>query len=191
MCGRFFVDAKNREIDRLIDSLSPGSLHAKLGEVFPTNNALVLGLKDREPSPEVMSWGFPRWDGKGVIFNARAESAIKKPMFSKALKHNPLLVPASGFYEWKNMDKVKEKYFFSDDRPLLYMAAFWKEIVDDLGEARQYFTILTTEANASMRPYHNRMPVLLRDDEKLSWLLGENRAQILSREPFPVHARLI
>lgn len=191
MCGRFFVDAKNREIDRLIDSLAPDSPPVKLGEIFPTNNALVLGMKDGVPVPAVMSWGFPRWDGKGVIFNARAESAMKKPMFSSALRHNPLLIPASGFYEWKKLDNSKEKYFFTGDRPLLYMAAFWKEINDDLGEVRPYFTILTTEANASMRPYHSRMPLLLSEDEKMPWLRGEDRSAILSSEPNFVHAKLI
>lgn len=191
MCSRFCVDANNQEINRLIYSLPPDSPPVRLGEIFPTNNALVLTLKEGEAVPQVMSWGFPRWDGKGVIFNARAESALRKPMFREALLHNPLLIPASGFYEWKNVDHCKEKYFFTDNRPLLYMAAFWKEIADELGEVKPCFTILTTQANASMQPYHNRMPLLLREDEKLDWLRGADRAGILSREPVAVHARLM
>lgn len=190
MCGRFFVDAKNREIDRLIESLSPDSPLPRLGEIFPTNNALVVDLQNGAPAPQVMSWGFPRWDGKGVIFNARSESALQKPMFREALLKNPLAVPASGFYEWKNEGGVKERYFFSGERPLLYMAGFWKEMADDWGISRPYFTILTTDANSSMRGYHSRMPLLLREDEKISWLLGENRKFVLSREPFSVRARL-
>lgn len=188
MCGRFFVDAKNREIDRLIEALSSDAPSFKVGEIFPTNNALVLGLQDGKESPQVMSWGLPRWDGKGVIFNARSESAMEKPMFRNALLHRPLVIPSSGFYEWKSGLNGKDKYFFRADTPLLYMAGFWKEATDTEGESRPYFTILTTAANPSMQDYHHRMPVLLREDEKLPWLTGEARSEILNREPFPVRA---
>lgn len=190
MCGRFFVDAKNREIDRLVESLSPDSPPVSFGEIFPTNNALVINLEEGSPSPQSMLWGLPRWDKKGVIFNARSETALAKPMFRESLLNRPLVIPASGFYEWKKADGGgKEKYFFSAEVPLLYMAGFWKEIKDDLGEIRPYFTILTTAANDAMSGYHDRMPVLLREDEKLLWLNGKNREQILSREPFAVQAR--
>lgn len=192
MCGRFFVDAKNREIDRLIESLSPDSPPVSFGEVFPTNNALVINLGNNSPAPQSMVWGLPRWDKKGAIINARSETALEKPMFRDALLNRPLVIPASGFYEWKKADGCgKEKYFFSAREPLLYMAGFWKEMKDDLGEVRPYFTILTTAANAAMSGYHDRMPVLLREEEKLPWLYGENRKIILSREPFAVQARRV
>jgi hypothetical protein len=43
------------------------------------------------------------------------------------------------------------------------------------GEDR--FVILTTEANESMRPVHDRMPLILREDEITDWLREDDRTQ--------------
>lgn len=190
MCGRFFVDAKNREIDRLIESLSPDADPFRSGEVFPTSNALVLNMQDNFPVPRIMKWGFPRFDGKGVIFNARSESAMQKSMFRDALLHTPALVPCNGFYEWKDTDGKKEKYLFSNGKSLLYLAGFWKDFINPDGDRQAHFTILTTAANESVKPFHHRMPVLVEENEKLGWLSGANRKDILSRTPTSLIARL-
>lgn len=184
MCGRFFVDAKNREIDRLLEALPPCSPAVRLGEVFPTQIALTLILKNQRIMPMAMSWGFPRRDGKGSIINARAESALNKPMFSKALRHNPLVVPVTGFYEWKSASgqKRKEKFLFSPaDSSLLYLAGFWSEFEDDQGIISPHFTILTCDADAFMREWHDRMPVTIQASELKTWLEGKNRQEFLDR----------
>src|SRR5690606_27281324 len=51
-------------------------------------------------------WGFiPGWvkDPKQfpLLINARAETAAGKASFRAAMRHRRVLVPASGFYEWK------------------------------------------------------------------------------------------
>lgn len=188
MCGRFDVDQSNREIDRLVAQLRASGREVKLGEIFPTNPALALALRDGAPAPEAMIWGFPRWDGKGVVFNARAESAMQKPLFKKSLAERPAVIPASGFYEWRENPQTrrKDRFRFTDpDAPLLYLAGFWN-IFPEEDFAR--FTILTTQANPSMRAYHHRMPALVKAGEIEAWLNGENRAEVLAREPFAVHA---
>lgn len=189
MCGRFNIDLSNREINRLVSELPENSPRIKSGEVFPTGNALALILKNGNPAPEAMTWGFPRRDGKGVIFNARAESAMKKPIFRKSLATRPAVIPVSAYYEWRENPILKKKLkfrFFAPDGELLYLAGFWKEFHDQ--DAARHFTILTTRANESMREYHDRMPVLVRDVEIRPWLKGENRAEILAREPFSPEA---
>lgn len=191
MCGRFDLDLSNREIDRLVSQLPPDSPPLKQGEIFPSNNALTLIMRDGKITPEAMAWGFPAWKGKGVIFNARAESALEKPLFRKALQQFPVVIPASGFYEWREdpANGRKDKFRFTcPDSPLLYLAGFWNTFPKE--DIRRHFTILTTAANDSMRPYHLRMPVLLQANEIESWLNGENRAEILGREPEPVAAEI-
>lgn len=184
MCGRFFVDAKNREIDRLLTMLPEDAPEPKTGEIFPTDNAIVLTSGDKAES---MSWGFPKYDGKGVIFNARAETALQKPMFAKSLRARPAAIPASGFYEWHETDGRKEKFLFTDlKNPLLYLAGFWNFFGS--GPNPRHFTILTTAANASMLPYHHRMPVLLDPDEISGWLDGSNLQKFLEAEPISVKA---
>lgn len=190
MCGRFFVDARNREIERLLKALPQASPPVKLGEIYPTDMALVLEAENGEGMPCAMSWGFPLWNEKGIVFNARAESVAARPMFRKAFYEHPLAVPCSGFYEWKNVPakKRKDKYLFYADTPLLYLAGFWNFFRED-GKERRHFTILTTAANESMRQYHSRMPILLREQELPEWLSGCNRQFFLEREPFSVRAK--
>lgn len=192
MCGRFDVDLSNREIDRLISQLPPGSPQIKIGEVFPTNIALTLILQDGAPAPEAMVWGFPRWKGNGVIINARTESALTKPMFSNALLAHPAVIPATGFYEWRANGRLKqkEKMIFTDPAcELLYLAGFWNDFPKE--EMPKRFTILTAEANAFMREYHDRMPVMMRQHEILPWLKGVNRAEILARPQMELKAAVV
>lgn len=187
MCGRFFVDAKNREIDRLLEGLAPDSPLPKTGEIFPSNNALVLA----NSAPCVMQWGFPRHDGKGLIINARAESALQKPMFAQALRKNPLAIPTSGFYEWRAGQNGKEKFLFHGQQPLLWLAGFWNTFKNKDGLIEPRFTILTTAANASVRPWHERMPLLLGAEQLEQWLAGTNIQNIIGQIPMSVQAQLV
>lgn len=101
MCGRFSLDGRVKEIHKLLDALEPEGTDLKTGEIFPTNVVPVLEEAEGKMRPAAMAWGFPRWDGKGVIFNARSETALAKPMFRKALLRHPALVPPPAFTNGK------------------------------------------------------------------------------------------
>lgn len=191
MCGRFNLNGRVKEIRQLLEALEPDGIALKTGEIFPTNVAPVLEEAEGKMQPAAMVWGFPRWDGKGVIFNARSETALAKPMFRKALLHHPALVPTTGFYEWKAEPgrRRKKKFLFTDpDAEVLWLAGFFNRFAEKDGPIRQRFTILTTEANPSMAPYHNRMPVLIRSAEREAWLSGGALETFLQREPFALQA---
>lgn len=185
MCGRFDIDASEREFRELLDRLPPGSPPVKTGEIYPGDTALALIQDERSIAPRAFAWGFPRWDGKGLVFNARSETATQKRLFAPSLKKRPLAVPASGFYEWRDKNGKKEKFLFTNPQSsILYMAGFW----DVFANREPRFVILTTEANPSMSPYHPRMPLLLAQDELLPWLSSEGREKILAETPYPVKA---
>ena len=86
MCARFVVmdDKEIAEINSILKDISMKfdgrGLVAKTGEVYPTNNVAVLALADGKPTLGLMSWGYPKWDGKGVIVNARSETIMEKKM---------------------------------------------------------------------------------------------------------------
>lgn len=61
------------------------------------------------------------------------------------------MIPAAGFYEWSRQ-KEKNTFYRKDGKPL-YLAGFY-----DRFDKEDRFVILTTVANASMRPVHDRMP---------------------------------
>jgi putative SOS response-associated peptidase YedK len=129
-----------------------------------------------------MSWGFPNWKGSGVIINARAETAMEKSLFRTPLLTHRLVIPSTGFYEWTHpKDKTpKEKYLLRrPDDPMLYMAGFYNLFKAPDGTYEERFVILTTAANESISPLHDRMPVILDPDERESWLRDLGRVDRL------------
>ena len=126
---------------------------------------------------EEMLWGFPRFEGNGLIINARAETALERRTFRESVRRRRCVIPARGFYEW---NAVREK--FSYERrggAVLFMAGFYQ-----MYQGRNRFVILTTEANASVRDVHDRMPLVLEPEELESWVLDDLAAEgILRRVP--------
>ncbi len=193
MCGRYNVDteAEGIQIKMLIDEInhqygySEDAAKMRLGEIFPTNIAPVIVESGAVP----MRWGYPKWDGKGVIINARSETAHEKSMFRLSLLERRCVIPTTGFYEWRHEGaKSKEKYLFQwPDSPLLYLAGIYNEFAEPDDGKQRRFVILTVAANESMAPYHDRMPVLIRADERKAWIDGSRMSEILCR----VQGRLV
>ena len=110
-----------------------------------------------------MTWGFTNPVKKGLIINARAETAREKVTFADSVAKRRCVIPASGFYEW---DPYKARYrFTSPEGGLLLLAGFYRR---EQGVPR--FTILTTEANDSMIKVHDRMPVMISREEIRPWI---------------------
>lgn len=182
MCGRYqFDDEKNiAEVYKIlqgIDKKYGGSQGAcKTGEIYPTDLVPVLTVNDGAAELLLMTWGFPKWDGKGVIINAKSETAAEKPMFAQHLRQQRCVIPSTGFYEWQKKDatKVKDKFLFTSDKdPMLYMAGVYHTFSGDNGSLSHRFVIFTCGANASMQDVHERMPVMLYREELKDWLRDE------------------
>lgn len=185
MCGRYslFTSEEEREIREIIAEVNRKHPNAELktGEIFPTNTAPVLisGVSRLEPEPLV--WGFPNFQNKGVIINARAETAEQKKMFRESLLERRCVIPSTGFYEWKQ-DADKQKYLFRNpESRLTWLAGFYNEF----GGERRY-VILTTAPNESMRDIHNRMPVVLPKEQLEDWIFHTNDAMEILRKVPPL-----
>lgn len=168
MCGRYvlFSDPEMAEIREIIEEVQKNNPEIKTGEIFPTNKAPVLMLNGDKLIPEAVKWGFPDFRGKGVIINARAETAPEKPMFRRSLEEKRCIIPSCGFYEWSHDGGPKTKYQFNlPGEGVLYMAALYNDFA---GERR--FVILTTASNESIRKVHLRMPVVLTRQEMDQWI---------------------
>lgn len=167
MCGRytFFTDKELQEVDEILEQISNDIKREKMktGEIFPTNVAPVFLQEKDIVIPRLMIWGFPNFRNKGVIINARSETAREKRMFGASLEKRRCIIPSTGFYEW---DAEKRKYLFNmPDSQMLYMAGLYSQFD---GENR--FVILTAEANRSMAGVHNRMPVIIPKDRINDWI---------------------
>ena len=197
MCGRFYIAPEAH--------LEQSFAHVQLklfqdlpikfsGEIYPTDIIPVFILEDGKRMAKPMIWGFPKWDGKGVVFNARQETALEKSMFKKSLIERRAAVLTTGFFEWTPQpgQKKKDRYIFTlPGQKFLFLAAVWSGFANPLsGLIPEHFTILTTEANEHMAPYHNRMPVILTDAEVDDWLAGDDFSKYLNRSQAEVNAEL-
>ena len=179
MCGRYYVDDDTaREIERIIRIADEKIRNITPRDVHPTDMAPVLMAEDRILCCHMQKWGLPGFDGKQVIFNARSESALEKSTFRDAVTRRRIVVPAAGFYEW-NFRKEKST-FYRKNHPVLFMAGIYNPY-----EEGNRFTILTTAANSSMEPVHDRMPLLLEEEKILPWILDLDAAkEILLKVPY-------
>ena len=139
------------------------------GDIRPSMTAPVLV---RESAGRLRMkkyvWGLPGVEGKGLIINARCETAPEKKLFAESVQNRRCLIPAAGFYEWS---EKKDPYFFAPKGPeggkgrLLLMAGFYRK-----WEGQERFVILTTQADASVLGVHSRMPLILNMEEAREWL---------------------
>ena len=169
MCGRYelFYNDENYEMNKIIELAEKNtpSVSFEPKEVFPSANVPIIASTENKIKPEFFVWGFPGFQKKELIINARSETVAQKPTFMQAMLHRRCVVPSTGFYEWSH-DSQKKKYKFNlPEQENLYMAGIWNEY-----EGEKLFVILTTAANQSMAPIHNRMPLILPKELIRSWI---------------------
>ncbi|HEX3265775.1 MAG TPA: SOS response-associated peptidase [Candidatus Limnocylindrales bacterium] len=143
----------------------------------PTDPAAVVVQREDHRAITAYRWGLiPHWaDSPNTgnrMFNARAETLDRNPAFRYAFSKRRCLVPADAYYEWKRAGKVRQPYAIKrpDDRPIA-LAGLWAGWKDpDTGEVIRSFTVITTSANEMMSPVHNRMPVMIPEEDWDKWL---------------------
>lgn len=193
MCGRFELTKESlQEASKIAQIPQIVQKSLRFGEIFPTNQALVLKEQDKSLVGASMKFGYrytPKQDpsieeikplqSQNLIINARAESADSKWMFRKAFKNDRIVVVCSSFYEW---DSHKQKISFFEKNPTMYLAAL---ALDDS------FVILTKEANSSIEPFHHRMPVIFNAKQAQEWILDSSLSQTLLKQASPLLSHAI
>ena len=185
MCGRYLIDDDDTvaNVWTIINSPDVAS-RISVGEIFPTNIAPVVSLD----GAEAVKWGFPHWKGSGVIINARAETALEKTMFRSPLLRHRCVVPSSGFYEWSHAGGRKKKDKFLMRLPedaALFMVGMIGTFRDAVGDDYKSFVILTTGANETVAPIHDRMPVIIAPGESDMWLRDTSFMEYVLHRPGP------
>lgn len=179
MCGVFYIDDETlsdiRQIVREIDEKLKNERWTK--DIHPTEAAPVMVAGKKGIRLVKQKWGYPGIENKGVIFNARSETALEKRMFRNGVRYHRAIIPATHFYEW-NRNKEKNTFYRNDDRPL-FLAGFY-DVLDNF----ERFVILTTEANESMKRVHDRMPLVLECNQLDEWIYNDQMAEnILKQTP--------
>jgi len=180
MCGRFTLyHSEDELLDRFEASRPPQEKEAlePRYNVAPSQPVTaVLGRGGRQL--QSLQWGLiPAWakDVRRPLINVRADTLAEKPYFRAALAKRRCLIPASGFYEWKEADNPNEGgktpvYFRRADGDLFGFAGIWEERVAADGSPLITCAVITTEPNSLLGLVHNRMPMILAQKDEQLWL---------------------
>lgn len=186
MCGRYALLAKADLAEAYFDLAELDDLPERYN-IAPTQPILVVVAGERQAPgsnlPErramLVRWGFmPGWvkDPREfpLLINARAETAIGKASFKAAMRHRRILVPASGFFEWRRPAEkgAKAQAYFIRPRKgeIVAFAGLMETWSSADGSEVDTGAILTTAANSDISRIHDRMPVVIRPEDFSRWL---------------------
>lgn len=175
MCGRYSVTTAPEAMRRLFRYRELPNFPPRYN-VAPTQPIAVVCFIDGERHFALMRWGLlPSWvkdpANFSLLINARGETAAEKPAFRAAMKRRRCLIPADGFYEWQRDGARKRPFYIrqKSQQPFAF-AGLWETWTGPNGEELDTAAIVTIGANATLKPIHDRMPVIVPPDAFDLWL---------------------
>jgi len=180
MCGRFAQVIVHEDLQKLVKELNIKETDEQIEinyNLAPTQTTAAIVAKDTLRYIGYFRWGLiPSWSreiGKFNLINVRSETIHEKPTFKSGLARRRCLIPANGFYEWREGDKTPF-YIHPAQGDLLFFAGIYDTWTDPEGSFIPSCSIITTESNPFMRSIHQRMPVILSGDGIDAWLNPAN-----------------
>lgn len=181
MCGRFTLTRKDsRALASELGAAFEGAdapLYRPRYNIAPTDQHWIVREKQERRQLLPAKWGLVNsWahhpKGAARQINARSESALTRPAFHEAFEKRRCAVPADGFFEWIGTKEARRPiWFHAPDGGLMLFAGLYESWRDPKTEAwMRTFTILTTGANKTVEPVHDRMPVILPPEGIDTWL---------------------
>jgi len=203
MCGRYVAAAPPSDIAKYFAAAAPTETVVEPSyNVAPTNEVYAVVERGDERRLEHLRWGLVPFWAKDIaigskMINARAEGIATKNAYRHAFGKQRCIIPADGFYEWKVVEGQKRKqpmYIHRvDDEPIAF-AGLWETWrgPERNDEPLYTCTIITTTANETMAPIHNRMPVILPPERWAEWLdPNMNDTEALARLLVPAPPSLL
>ncbi|MEM8942672.1 MAG: SOS response-associated peptidase [Pseudomonadota bacterium] len=190
MCGRFNVSS-TPGLQELVAALGLSiDLPPPRFNIAPTENVSLLASFSPSQAMKLRHarwWLTPSWS-KGpstryAMFNARSETLTKSPAFKRPFARQRGIVPMSSFIEWRTSTsedaKSKQPWLITNDSEALAVAALW-DVWNTRGDNDMdpllSCTLVTTAAAQEFAPWHKRMPVMLRQEDRDRWLHAESIA---------------
>lgn len=193
MCGRYTIVLTEDEFSGLLGfSELPFGWKPRYniapGQLVP---AIIANQDERRIGQ--LQWGLiPHWakDRRKSWINARGETVAELPSFKQSFQRRRCLIPADGFYEWKQVTASGAKQpmrIHLPARKLFMMAGLYDTWVQPDGSRLHTCTIVTTASNRMMMPIHHRMPVILEHSLENAWLDPQldTAALISLLKPYP------
>jgi putative SOS response-associated peptidase YedK len=184
MCGRYVIISTPEAIRALFGYAELPNFPPRYN-VAPTQPIPIVRLDNGRRAFALMRWGLiPAWvkDPKGfaLLINARGETVLDKPAFRNAVRRRRCLIPTDGFYEWPaatGTGAPRQPYFVRAKKraadgsaPPLAFAGLYETWTGPDGEEIDTAAIVTTRANRTLSPVHDRMPVFVAPEAFDLWL---------------------
>lgn len=177
MCGRFTLYMDYEDLfERYNIEHTLNFVFHKSYNVAPTNEVVAIISDGEKNRAGLLRWGLiPSWAKDPSIgskmINARSETLLEKPAFRKLVQRRRCIIPANGFYEWKQEERKKQPMYITVvNEPIISFAGLYDIWMDHTGKRISTCTIITTSANELMSPIHHRMPVILDRNQEKIWL---------------------
>lgn len=184
MCGRFALVEEPQEVEEafgldMVEAFPPRY------NIAPTQPILVIAAGPRRDpgsnrpnrQAQLARWGFiPGWvkepDKFPLLINARVETAATKASFKAAMRHRRILIPASGFYEWKGSGRKNAQAWWvrPEGGGIVAFGGLLETWMEPGGTEIDTAAILTCAANSQIAHIHARMPVVVRPEHYSRWL---------------------
>jgi putative SOS response-associated peptidase YedK len=169
MCGRYTLHTDKKTLAEAIALTLPEDYKPNYN-IGPGRETLSVATRDKmQAVAMMMHWGLRT--PQNFHINARIETADTTPRFRESWYAYRCLLPINGFYEWYQDGITKQPYYiYPPHDSLHYFAGLWFPSTSH--ESPPSFVILTTKANTTIHSIHERMPVILKQENQVSWLDG-------------------
>ncbi len=155
-------------------------------DVYPSYNiapdsfqpVVRLNGEDGEREAALLRWGLvPFWSKtpKATFssINARAESLETSGAWREPFRQRRCLIPADFFYAWEKTGPNAPQPWavaLKDDQ-LFSFGGIWDRWKDkQTGKVLETFSIVTTDPNELLEPFHNRCPLIIEPRDYDRWL---------------------
>lgn len=170
------------EIDKISKRFAPESGVPKGVKphynISPAQEVVTIVNRNGVKTIEKMKWGFVPSDARDTnsIFRykthiAKAEVIFDKPTWSRAIREQRCLIPANGFYEWKNLETGKVPYYIQTaEQTLFAFAGIYSSWTDPDGVVHGMCAMITTASDTDNQAVPMRLPVIVRPEDEADWL---------------------
>lgn len=174
MCGRFTLTENIQFLQQQFLFEFDEDIEPRYN-IAPSQMVLAIGSNGKQRKGSMLKWGLvPFWAKDEKIgykmINARSEGIDEKPSFKQSFMNRRCLILADGFYEWKNTETGKQPYRFvmKNRKPFAFAGLYdvWK----NNGQTIASCTVITTTPNRVTEDVHDRMPVILQEEDYDQWI---------------------
>ncbi|TBL72435.1 SOS response-associated peptidase [Paenibacillus thalictri] len=138
-------------------------------EINPTQSVSAIITRKDERVLDEFRWGLMPFWAKDSIW-ADSGSLLDKRAFRRILQKQRCIIPCSGYFVSQMEGKRKVWIKFTPKSGSFGIAGLYDVWRSASGDELRTCTMLTTEANRVVSPYHHRMPAIMDQERTDQWL---------------------